>query len=230
VQVLRGTLVVAALLLAMGILAAFLLPDDINPFRRRTVERQPIGVPVGVPDASSSPPSQPTNPAPLVANEPATTGEPTTAGADQNVAPTTPTTGQEQTSNSQSVTPATSPSAANANASTSTLADNSGQEQGASSAQASVAPQAAAATESNSVAKKQRTAGSTTLGRRGRARVVGITSDGRLIFRLPSGRTAIVAPDSDEDQIAPRRQRRLRMERGQIVSPPSFSPNYSPDD
>jgi hypothetical protein len=30
-----------------------------------------------------------------------------------------------------------------------------------------------------------------------RSRVTGITSDGRLILRLPSGRTAIVAPDED---------------------------------
>src|SRR5881409_2736182 len=33
-----------------------------------------------------------------------------------------------------------------------------------------------------------------------RARVVGITSDGRLILRLPSGRTAFVAPDADREE------------------------------
>src|SRR6266481_6124443 len=41
-----------------------------------------------------------------------------------------------------------------------------------------------------------------------RGRVVGITSDGRLILRLPSGRTAIVTPDSDQDEFTPRRHRR----------------------
>src|SRR5207302_299278 len=41
-----------------------------------------------------------------------------------------------------------------------------------------------------------------------RARVVGITSDGRLILRLPSGRTAFVAPDSDQEEPMPRRHRR----------------------
>jgi serine/threonine protein kinase len=245
-QVMGGIIVVTALLVAMGVLATFLLPDDINPFRQRTAERQTIGVPVGVPDASSSPQSQPGNPAPLVANEPATNSEPTIAGANQNGSPTTQ---QEQTSNSQSIAAATSPSAANANPSPPAQADNSGQEQAALSAQPSVAPQPTAEPESNSVVKKQGTAGSTSKSTRngqsfldqrdsesaptrgrGRARVVGITSDGKLIFRLPSGRTAIVAPDSDEDQIAPRRQRRPRMERGQIFSPPSSGLDDFPND
>jgi hypothetical protein len=39
-----------------------------------------------------------------------------------------------------------------------------------------------------------------------RSRVTGITSDGRLILRLPSGRTAIVAPDGEES--APRHRNR----------------------
>jgi hypothetical protein len=47
--------------------------------------------------------------------------------------------------------------------------------------------------------------------------VVGITSDGKLIFRLPSGRRVIVAPDSDENEFAPGRQRR-------------FTPDESPSD
>jgi hypothetical protein len=245
-QVMGGIIVVTAVVVAMGVLAMFLLPDDINPFRQRTAERQTIGVPVGVPDASSSPPSQPGNPAPLVANEPATNGEPTIAGANQNGSPTTQ---QEQTSNSQSVAAAPSPSAANANPSPSAQADNSGQEQAALSAQASVSPQPAGETELDSVAKKQRTAGSTSKstrnGRsfldqrdsepaptrgRARARVIGITSDGKLIFRLPSGRTAIVAPDSDEDQIAPQRQRRPRIEREEIFSPPSSGLDNFPND
>ena len=245
-QVMGGIIVVTALLVAMGVLATFLLPDDINPFRQRTAERQTIGVPVGVPDASSSPPSQPGNPAPLVANEPATNGEPVTAGANQNGSPTTQ---EEQTSNSQSVAAAPSPSAANANPSPPAQADNPGQEEAALSAQASVSPQPTAEPEPNSVAKKQGTAGSTSKSTqtgqsfldqsdsrsaptrgRGRARVVGITSDGKLIFRLPSGRTAIVAPDSDEDQIAPRRQRRPRTQREEIFSPPSSGLDNFPND
>jgi hypothetical protein len=60
--------------------------------------------------------------------------------------------------------------------------------------------------------------------------VVGITSDGRLIFRLPSGRRKIVAPDSDENQFVPQRHRRPSIDRGQITSPSPFAPDYPPDD
>src|SRR5207244_2922770 len=69
VQVLRGTLVVAALLLAVGVAGAFLLPDDINPFRHRTTAKQVIGVPIGVPNASPSPSAQATNAAPIAGNQ-----------------------------------------------------------------------------------------------------------------------------------------------------------------
>ncbi|MFL6501189.1 MAG: serine/threonine protein kinase [Candidatus Udaeobacter sp.] len=62
-----------------------------------------------------------------------------------------------------------------------------------------------------------------------RSRVTGITSDGRLILRLPSGRTAIVAPDGEES--APRRRNRAYMDRDEMFGPPpAFGPDYSPDD
>jgi hypothetical protein len=64
-----------------------------------------------------------------------------------------------------------------------------------------------------------------------RGRVVGITSDGRLILRLPSGRTAIVAPDSEQDQVIPRRHRRANIERDEMFAPPPrFEPDYFPND
>ena len=60
-----------------------------------------------------------------------------------------------------------------------------------------------------------------------RVRMVGITSDGRLIYRLPSGRTRIVAPDSESNQFGPRRHRGTTIQRGEIVAPPSqFGPDY----
>ena len=243
-QVLRGTLVVAALLLAVGVLAAFLLPDDINPFRHRTAERQAIGVPIGVPDASPSAPSQATNGAPLVRNQPVTSGSPPSTGTNQSPSPNPE---QEQPPpGSQSLAGTTPPSEASQTSGSST--QNTNQAQTDSAAPASVAPQPPAANESNSIAEKQKTAGlkraqpgqalpgerdsesGTSRGRSGHARVVGITSDGKLIFRLPSGRTAIVAPDSDQEEFAPRRQRRLRMERGQIVPPPSSDLDNFPND
>jgi hypothetical protein len=58
---------------------------------------------------------------------------------------------------------------------------------------------------------------------------MGITSDGRLILRLPSGRTAIVAPD-DEDS-APRHRNRVYNDRDQMFGPPpGFEPDNFPDD
>jgi hypothetical protein len=62
-----------------------------------------------------------------------------------------------------------------------------------------------------------------------RSRVVGITSDGRLILRLPSGRTAIVAPD--EERAAPRHRSRDAIDRSQMFGPPpGFGSDYFPGD
>src|SRR5207253_2857440 len=64
-----------------------------------------------------------------------------------------------------------------------------------------------------------------------RARVVGITSDGRLILRMPSGRTAIVAPDSDQEESMPRHHRRNFIGRDEMFAPPpQFEPDNSPND
>jgi serine/threonine protein kinase len=63
-----------------------------------------------------------------------------------------------------------------------------------------------------------------------RARVVGITSDGRLILRLPSGRTAFVAPD-EQGEVAPRRHRRRMSDEDQMFAPaPQFAPDLFPND
>jgi hypothetical protein len=62
-----------------------------------------------------------------------------------------------------------------------------------------------------------------------RSRVTGITSDGRLILRLPSGRTAIVAPDDEES--VPRHRNRANIDRDQMFGPPpGFGPDNFPDD
>jgi hypothetical protein len=62
-----------------------------------------------------------------------------------------------------------------------------------------------------------------------RSRVTGITSDGRLILRLPSGRTAIVAPDDEES--VPRHRNRVYLDRDQMLGPPpGFGSDYFPDD
>ena len=269
-QVLRGILVFAALVLAAGVLGAFLLPADINPFRHRTAAKQLIGVPIGVPEASPSAPPQAINTAPVVASQPATNAA-ASAVADQSPSPgpeqgqtsnpatnaaasavagqaSSPGLEQGQTSNPDFVAAATPPSVAYPTAGPSV--QNPDQAQTNSMTQANAVPQPSAASDSTSPTKKGKAAGSISkrtrtgqafLGQRDsesargrgrwtRARMVGITSDGRLIFRLPSGRTAIVAPDSDEDQFLPRGHRRSFIDRGDIFSPPTSSPDYPPYD
>jgi serine/threonine protein kinase len=233
VQVVGGIIVFAAVVVVTGLLAALLLPADINPFRHRTAERQTIGIPIGVPEASPSAPSQATNAAPVAANQPVTNGESPSTGASQSPS-LNPEQGQSPPS-AQSLAATTPPSEASQTSGGST--QNTDQAQTDSTAPANVAPQPTAANESSSLTQKEKAAGLTSnrartgqsfldqrdsqlqrgRGRSARARVVGITSDGKLIFRLPSGRRMIVAPDSDEDQIAPRRQRR-------------FTPDESPSD
>jgi len=243
-QVVGGIIVFAAILVVTGLLAAFLLPADINPFRHSAAEPKTIGVPVGIPYTSSSQVPQPTNPAPLMANQPVTSGSPPSTGANQSPS-LSPEQGQPSPG-SQPLAATTSPRQASQTSSPSTQSTD--QAQTDSAAPANVAPQPPTANESNSLAKKQKTAGlkraqpgqafpgergsesGTTRGRWARARVVGITSDGKLIFRLPSGHTEIVAPDSDQEEFAPQRQRRLHMERGQIVSPPSSELDDFPND
>jgi len=243
-QVLRGILVVAALLLAVGVAGAFLLPDDINPFRHRTTAKQVIGVPIGVSNTSPPPSEQATNAPPIVGNQPTANASPATQNPPPNIL-------QDQTANSQSAGATTPANAPNANPNASTQADNSGQGQVASSAQANVAPQPSIANESSSPTQSDRAAGLTSnrtptgqsfldqrdsqppprRGRSGSARVVGITSDGKLIFRLPSGRRIIVAPDSgQESEFTPQRHRRPYMERGQTTSPPQSGQDYPPYD
>jgi hypothetical protein len=108
------------------------------------------------------------------------------------------------------------------------------------------ATQPATASQSSSQSKKKSVASTSTRGRgaqglsedspqrRGgsmRARVVGITSDGRLILRLPSGRTATVSPDGEQDEFTPRRHRRTVIDRDEMFGrPPRFEPDYYPGD
>jgi hypothetical protein len=113
-----------------------------------------------------------------------------------------------------------------------------------SSAQANAEPPPATASQSSSrsteksvASKSKRTRASrssATYSQQGRtrsvrSRVTGITSDGRLILRLPSGRTAIVAPD--EEEFVPRHRNRVYINRDQMFGPPpGFGPEYFPGD
>ena len=109
-------------------------------------------------------------------------------------------------------------------------------------AQANVEPPPTVASQSSSEREKRsvtspstrprasQSAKTSSRGRHGsvRSRVVGITSDGRLILRLSSGRTAIVAPD---EEFAPRHRNRAFTDRDDMLAPPPrFGPDYFPND
>src|SRR6266576_1162107 len=93
------------------------------------------------------------------------------------------------------------------------------------------ATQPATATQSSSHSKKKSFDSTSRRAWSVRSRVVGIPSDWRLIFRLPSGLTAIVATDSDAEEFVPRRYRRTMIDRDKMFAPPpQFERDYFPND
>jgi hypothetical protein len=240
---LRIALPIAALLLAAAVLAAVLLTESIGRIMSRVRETKPIGVLIGV--AESSPPaavqnSQTATPKAFGATVASQGGagvssasQPSAnaAAVSNSAQVSSPDLQQTQTSNAQSQVAGPNASVASSPAaiaeSSSSSADGTklpSQPDGAS--------QPATVSQSSSHAKKK-TVASASQRRLGsaRARMVGITSDGRLIYRTPSGRTTIVAPDSDQDEFLPRRHRRAMIDRDETFAPPPrFAPDYFPDD
>jgi serine/threonine protein kinase len=241
-RLLRTALAFGALVVAAAVLAPILLPGPIGKILHRPRETKSIGVLVGVPESSPAPAavqnaatpvapatvlSQAANAAMGSANQPATD----TAAVPNSSQAASPDLQQAQTSSSQSQ--ATTTQDAVAATSPSAAPENSAEAQvSSSSTKASETAQHTTATQSSSRGKKKRVA-STSLPRQGsmRVRMLGITSDGKLIYRLPSGRTRIVAPDSEENQFVPRRHRRALIQRDQIFAPPpEYGPDYFPYD
>jgi hypothetical protein len=258
-RLLRILLPVAALLLATAVIAAVLFSEPIGKIMHGTPETKKVGVLIGVPESSppqavqnASPPAAPATVASQEANPAVPNGSqngsqpPENAGTASNSPQVvSPDIQQTQTANAQS-----QPTASNASEATSPqpIAESSSSSAGdtKSSAKPDEATQPATASQSSSHGKKKSVA-STSKRARGsqrfsddwpqrrsgsvRGRVVGITSDGRLILRLPSGRTAIVTPDSDQDEFTPRRHRRALINRDETFAPPPrFEPDYFPDD
>ena len=258
-RLVRAAAVVGVLLLLAAAIAPVVFPDSIGKLVRGLQEPKQVGVLVGVPDSSPgpsqsatqvarnisvSPPavvsSQPLKPtalpetpspgAPVAATPnpfhvaPADVQQAQIASAQpQAAAPTNPT-------ENSAVPPPDSSVSANTDANT--------------SAQANAEPPPATASQSTVQSKKKTVASKTKGARYGRSsagyspqgrtrsvrsRVTGITSDGRLILRLPSGRTAIVAPDEEES--VPRHRNRVHIDRDQMFGPPpGFGPENFPDD
>src|SRR6266571_3885223 len=204
-RLLRIALPVAAFLLAAAVLAALLLTEPIGRLISRARETKPIGVLVGVPE--SSPPavqnaltSTPKTFGADVASQGvnagvATASQPSVSAAAVSNSPQVSSPGlqQTQTSNAQLESAASPASSPGETMNSQTTAENSGP--------TNEAPQPAGTSQTASRTKKKRVA-STLQGRTAsaHAQMVGITSDGRLIYRLPSGRTRVVAPDSDEGE------------------------------
>jgi hypothetical protein len=249
----RIALPAAALLLAAAVIAAVLLAEPIGKIMHRSRETKQVGVLIGVPESSRPPAvqnsSSATAPATVASQEsnaavPFASQPPVTVGAPSNspqVAP--PDVQQTQTTNAQPQT--TVPTTSEATSPTG-IAESTPSSAGEtnSSAQASAGAQPSPASQSSSHSKKKSVASTSRRARASqdlsedwprrragsmRGRVVGITSDGRLIFRLPSGRTAIVAPD--EEEFLPRRHRRAMIDRDEMFAPPPrFEPDYFPYD
>ncbi len=240
-HLLRTALAVGALFVAAAVVAAVLFPESVGVILHQRRATKSIGVLVGVPESSPTPgavqnPSTPVAPATVLsqaansalalANQPATdsaavpnSSQTPAADIQQGQTPS----GQPQVAAAPDSIAAASPGAVMENS-----AEN---ETPAASPQDSKAAQTTTTTQSSSRSKKR--LASTSSPRQGsmRVRMLGITSDGRLIYRLPSGRTRIVAPDSNENEFVPRRRHRALIQRDQIFAPPPQSgPDYFPYD
>jgi hypothetical protein len=241
-RLLRTALAFGALVVAAVVLAPILLPGPTGKILHRARETKSIGVLVGVPESSPAAAAvqnaaTPIAPATVLAqaanaaigsaNQPATD---TAAVPNSSQAPS-PDLQQNQVSNGQPQAAATPD--AFAAASPGPVSENSAESEAVTaSPKGSEAPQPSTTGQSSSLSKKKRVT-STSSPRQGsmRVRMLGITSDGRIIYRLPSGRTRIVAPDSDQNQFAPRRHRRLPTQRDEMFAPPpQFGPDYLPYD
>jgi protein kinase-like protein len=250
--------VVGVLLLLAAAIAPMVFPDSIGKLVRGMQKPKQVGVLVGVPDSSpgaSQPATQvtrntSTSPPAIVSSQPVNPTAPTETPASANAA-TTPNpfhvspadVQQAQIANAQLHGAAPTNAAENAAAATPDTAASTDTAAN-SSAQANTEPPPATASRSTaestkksvaSAAKRARSSRSSAADsargrtRSVRSRVTGITSDGRLILRLPSGRTAIVAPDDEES--APRHRNRVYIDRDQMLGPPpGFGSDYFPDD
>jgi hypothetical protein len=232
----RRALALAALVLVLATLAAALWPENLKSILRQDRDVSQMGVPIGVPEASSAPlaPSPETTTvtkaAPssteIAANSNASEPEPPTDGrGDSAAAPADSASGQA------SVTP-------NTNAGAESLSNNAATESVSTEAKtAAKTKPPASTTKRRSAAISRRTHGAQMPSYESddllpprypgsfRSRVVGRTPDGQLIVVLPSGETAVVEPRR-------RRARRIFMERRERFLPPlqPFDPAFPPVD
>jgi eukaryotic-like serine/threonine-protein kinase len=239
-RLLRTALAFGALFVAAAVVAAVLFPESVGVILQRRATKS-IGVLVGVPEASPTPatvqnpstpvapatvPSQAANATMAAANQPATNS----AAAPNSSQTPAADSQRDQTANGQPQVPATQDAVVAA--SPGAVPESTGESEPAAVPPKDSEPvQSATTDQSSSRSKKRHVASASPHHGSMRVRMLGITSDGRLIYRLPSGRTRVVAPDSDENQLAPRRHRRAYIQRDQIFAPPpQYGPDYFPYD
>ena len=247
-QVLRGVVAFAVFILAAAAAAEFFFPDKI-PFFHRSGK---VGVPIGVPDASkfASAPIQAKNPAPVAASQPTLNASPAVAATNETSPPVAE---QGQSANASPADSITSPtqvwnqiaSAGKASEPASPAAERT---EAASTPENSEQSSSEQSSEST-VRSKKKTIASNRASRSERsnralpyednyngepiyqgqhhARVIGRTSDGRLVVRLSSGRVVTLPRLNDDNIYTPRPRRRIFDERPGDFAPPSqpFYPN-----
>jgi hypothetical protein len=252
-RLVRTALAAGVLLLLAAAIAPMVLPESVRKIIGVIRKPKAVGVLVGVPESPAPPGAQ----APQTA---ATTTAPAVVAAHRvnpSIAPqtemqtaTTPNpfhvspadVDEARLANAQ---PQTAPRTDTAENAARATPDSSGAQMDANAAaQANAERPPSTASQSSSQAKQKSAASKSRHARAGqssenasrrrggsvRARVVGITSDGRLIMRLPSGRTAIIAPD-EEESAQPRHRSRVFNDRDQNFGPPpGIGPDYFPDD
>ncbi len=241
-RLLQTALAFGVLVVAAAIIAAILFPSAIGGILHGPRETKSIGVLVGVPQASPTPAatgnvstpvapatvlSQAANSALAVANQPppeATSPPNSSQASAADPQQDQKSSGQPEIATTPDVVAASSPGMP-----PETTAENETAPPPPPSNDTE-SSQSTATSQSTSRVKKKQTSTSPRQGSV-RVRMIGITSDGRLIYRLPSGRTRIVAPDSNEQRSVPRRHRRSVIQRDQMFAPPpQFGQDYFPYD
>ena len=218
----RRALVFASLLLAVGAVAAVLLPVDVvRNVWHRSGDAKEIGVPIGLPETPVTPPPQ-VAAGPTVAPSPEarSTSTPVVVAQEEPVEPSPPAKGPEA---SPQVTVAEEE----------TVADSNTEADGESSAAtpdvpAKTLPRVATNKQTSStslprarvtqVSPNESSPRSTTRSGSFTARYVGTTPDGRLIFRLPNGELTYARPRYHRFRYYPIERR------------PGFQPPYQPFD
>jgi len=241
-QVLGGFAAVAVFLLVAAAAAEYFFPDKIPYFHRN----EKVGVQIGVPDAAkfATTPTQSASAAPVAVNQPPENSSAANVTEAQPAnTPSQPSTAPVIASNQNASNPQQPEAAGRASgpseppsASTAEGSDQSSSTESDESTARSKKKAIASNRRSTTADRNRRSYGEDNFdrgpiyqGRRHVARVVGRTSDGRLIVRLSSGRTVVLPQPNEGDNYAPRPRHRAYVQQpdddGFVPPSQPFNPN-----